>query len=355
MTGELTARDVAHYLIRTIPAERERFGLEAFGVDTIAAAAAELDEDLPVPSRRTIRRVLEALTRLGELELVDTEPHVYHYTGATPSRSSCTSADAETSSTESTDSGGRRRIADISVTDLPAPTDPDVLIYHLFADIGVEAEPLSAYGEVIRVGIDPQRTRFGDVVRGDALEAPLKPGADLVVIHPPCQRWSPATPEEHRDEYVDLIDEARSVAIELGEDYILENVPRAPLADPVELEGRMFGLPIVYRRAFETSFSVPQPESRDQTTLLDRSGPFAGDDGGVGDWRGSKRLWRTAKQVTGDYPSVDLKHAGIPAPYIHYLVRYWLRSRPDLVDEDDRTVREPTDPERSQRSVSTNV
>ena len=195
----------------------------------------------------------------------------------------------------------------------------DPLIYHIFADVGVESEPLSAYGRVVRVGLDPLDTNESEPVKADASELPLKPGADLAILHPPCQKWSSAT--RGRGDHPDLILLAREIGKEYAEDYIIENVPAAPLHDPVELEGRMFGLPITYKRAFETSFHVEQPAM--YGNLLADGGVLARHSA-TGGWQGSESLWRSIKQVTGDYPTTDLKRSGIPAPYIHYLMRWWL-------------------------------
>lgn len=192
------------------------------------------------------------------------------------------------------------------------------LIYHIFADIGVESEPLSAYGRVVRVGLDPINTNASEPVKADAENLPLKAGADLAVLHPPCQKWSSAT--RGRGDHPDLIPLARKIGTKYAEDYIIENVPGAPLRDPVMLEGRAFGLPITYKRAFETSFHVEQPAM--YGNLLADGGALARHSA-TGGWQGNARLWRSIKQVTGDYPAQDLKRSGIPAPYIHYLMRWW--------------------------------
>lgn len=210
----------------------------------------------------------------------------------------------------------------MSGDDSPADSDAhgERLIYHIFADVGVESEALSAYGRVVRVGLDPLDTNDSEPVQADARNLPLRPGADLAVLHPPCQPFSKASRGRNTDD--NLIPLAREIGEEYAEDYVIENVPQAPLNDPVQLDGRMFGLPIRYTRAFETSFHVEQP-------------PVYGDlraDGGAlaqheatGGWQGSEALWRAVKQVSGSYPAEDLKRSGIPAPYIHYLARWWLQ------------------------------
>ena len=192
------------------------------------------------------------------------------------------------------------------------------LIYHIFADVGVESEALSGYGRVVRVGLDPIDTNESEPVKADANRLPLRPGADLAVLHPPCQKWSKATQVDgDPDDWPDLIPVAREIGKEYAEDYIIENVPDAPLKDPVTIQGRHFGLPIAYARSFETSFPVQTPpvvQSQLPNHLYH------------GSWTGTKDYWRTLKGYSGDYPSRDLKRSGIPRSYIDFLMRSWLYS-----------------------------
>jgi len=68
-----------------------------------------------------------------------------------------------------------------------------------------------------------------------------------------------------------MIPSARMLAEKYCDHHIIENVPRAPLDEPTVLNGRMFGMPIEYKRAFETSFEVPQPPRLKR--LLTTDGP----------------------------------------------------------------------------------
>jgi len=155
------------------------------------------------------------------------------------------------------------------------PEEP--LILHCFADYGTESEVLSDFGNVIRVGIDPKDTNESTPIKADAhikekkWDFPIKDDVtfDLGLFHPVCSRWAATTsisgdPDEHEN----MIPSARVLAENYCDHHIIENVPRAPLDDPVVLNGRMFGMPIEYERAFETSFKVPQPprEKRFLTT-----------------------------------------------------------------------------------------
>lgn len=99
-------------------------------------------------------------------------------------------------------------------------------------------------------------------VQADALEflASVKPWEyDLIHASPPCQRWSAATPGERREDHPDMVSPSREMLRRLGTPYVIENVPGAPLQDPLLLCGLMFGLRVFRHRLFETSDFMLQP------------------------------------------------------------------------------------------------
>ncbi len=202
-----------------------------------------------------------------------------------------------------------------------------VEVLHLFADTGVEDEVLHTFGNVTRVGIDPDPNPFSTVIQADARDPPLSGNYDLAVAHPPCQRWSVATPGGGSDpmDHPDHIDATRDVCRRLADYYIIENVPDAPLRDPVVLDGGMFGLPIRYRRAFETNFHVPQPATVPRWRPSD--GPMA-EQGKTGNaWVGTNDGWRMAKGYAYDWPARGLKRHAVPAPYLRRLLYWWKTAR----------------------------
>jgi hypothetical protein len=201
-------------------------------------------------------------------------------------------------------------------------TDRDIL--HLFADTGVEDEVLHTFGDVVRVGIDPSPNRFSLAVQGDARDPPIGGEFDLAVAHPPCQRWSIATPGGGGDpaSHPDYIDRARAVCQQYADAYIIENVPDAPLRDPVVFTGGMFGMSIHYARAFETSFPVRQPPRVKRWSP--EFGPMA-EQGETGNaWVGTNDGWRLAKGYGHDWPGRGLKRHAVPAPYLRRLLYWWL-------------------------------
>jgi hypothetical protein len=191
-------------------------------------------------------------------------------------------------------------------------------IGHFYADDGVESEPLSAYGDVVRVGWDVRENDFSEAIKADARRPPFAPDTfDLTVWHPPCDPWKEVPDPDVEKQ----IDRARELATELGDEYIIENQPPAcddpeglhcpPGGSLVTFSGQMFGLPVEYRRSFEVSFPVDQPPTtgRRPEHRVQNTGP--------------KSYWKAVKGVTGDYRSQQLILSGTPASYIHHIMRHY--------------------------------
>lgn len=218
--------------------------------------------------------------------------------------------------------------------------DEEYSILHCFADHGAESEVLCQFGDVTRVGIAPTDTNDSTPVQADAHVAvedkdwafPLRSDVqfDLGVFHPVCSKWAQTTsisgdPDDHEN----MIPSARRIATEHCEHFVIENVPQAPLRDEVVLNGRMFGLPIEYERAFETSFRVPEPP-RERAFL---TGEGATDDAETSSFFFSERSahwWGSVKGYDARrYPKQHVAKNTIPAPYIRYVVRAWLTAVED--------------------------
>lgn len=111
------------------------------------------------------------------------------------------------------------------------------------------------------VGVDhlPQPHYPLTFVQADALTYPLD-GFDLVHASPPCQRWSTygRRPEvgDRQPSHPDLLTPTRARLQAHGVPYILENVPGAPLLDPIQLCGSSFGLDVRRHRLFESSLPL---------------------------------------------------------------------------------------------------
>lgn len=75
---------------------------------------------------------------------------------------------------------------------------------------------------------------------------------DAVHASPPCRAYTKAkggVAANYR--HPDLVEDVRSALRETGLPYVIENVPGAPLVDPVTLCGAMFGLRTYRHRLFE--------------------------------------------------------------------------------------------------------
>ena len=115
--------------------------------------------------------------------------------------------------------------------------------------------------EVTGVDIKPQTRYPFRFVQGDALEYLRNHGHEFDAIHasPPCQVYSMAS-QQWRGEgkkYSDLVAPTRKELQKIGKPYVIENVPGAPLVNPIKLNGAMFGMKLRRVRLFETSFDMP--------------------------------------------------------------------------------------------------
>lgn len=85
-----------------------------------------------------------------------------------------------------------------------------------------------------------------EFVAADAIEYAKEHAHEFDVIHasPPCQRRSAGTRavRSQGKEYPDFIPATRDVLVASGKPYVIENVPGAPLVDPLTLCGTEFGL-----------------------------------------------------------------------------------------------------------------
>ena len=112
--------------------------------------------------------------------------------------------------------------------------------------------------EVEGVDIKPQPHYPFKFYQADALEFPLE-GYDAYHASPPCQHASKAN-RQWRNlgyEYPDLIIATRERLKATGKPYVIENVVGSELINPCRLSGVMFGLKVIRKRLFETSFEIP--------------------------------------------------------------------------------------------------
>jgi DNA (cytosine-5)-methyltransferase 1 len=180
--------------------------------------------------------------------------------------------------------------------------------------------------DVLGVDIEPQPNyRPGEFVQGDAVDYIREHGHEFDLIHgsPPCQAYTPLNAYNHKT-YPDLVAATRAAMIATGVPYIIENVPQAPLRDPITLCGAMFGLPLYRHRDFESSLELEAPAHPAHTWRCTRNGylptaekPFMSIHGG----KHSKAWQRAAAAAMGVPWATTIREVceAIPPAYTRHL------------------------------------
>jgi DNA (cytosine-5)-methyltransferase 1 len=132
----------------------------------------------------------------------------------------------------------------------------------LYCCQGGAAKGYAASGlfDVVGVDIEPQPRYPFDFIQADALDYLAQHGRDYDFIHasPPCQKYTRAR-KLQGNEHHDFIPDTRNLIQLTGKPFVIENVPGAPLRNPVELCGTMFGLKTYRHRLFESNFLIKTP------------------------------------------------------------------------------------------------
>jgi DNA (cytosine-5)-methyltransferase 1 len=208
----------------------------------------------------------------------------------------------------------------------------------LFCGAGGASMGLHRAGfDVTGVDLAPQPRYPFAFIQADALTVDLA-GFDFIWASPPCQAYSAANNIHGRTDHPDLVDAVRARLVASGLPYIIENVPGAPLHEPVTLCGSMFGLNVKRHRLFECSYLVLAPDcapghpgnwvSIFGHTVLERS-PQIGRTAKNGPRFRRKHLGtdigRAAMGI--DWMSRDELSQAIPPAYSEFLARAFLRQR----------------------------
>ena len=136
--------------------------------------------------------------------------------------------------------------------------------------------------EVVGVDIKPQPHYPFEFHQADALSFPIsgfnrllgcfKP--DVIHASPPCQAFCALRHLYPDKQYPELIDATRDLLVAWGGPYVIENVPGAPLINPIQLCGSSFGLRVRRHRIFESNIylSSLQCDHKKQGQPIDVSG-----------------------------------------------------------------------------------
>jgi DNA (cytosine-5)-methyltransferase 1 len=171
--------------------------------------------------------------------------------------------------------------------------------------------------EVVGVDIEPQPNFPFEFVQADALEF-LRGDMPFDAIHasPPCQAFSVATTDKTQHE--DLITPLRPLLEETGLPYVIENVPGAPLRNPVVLCGSSFNLRVRRHRLFETNWPLMVPPCAH--VMQGRPVGVYGGGTGTGQKRGRKVMNAAEAVEVMGMPWADRKGAtqAIPPAYTEF-------------------------------------
>ena len=149
------------------------------------------------------------------------------------------------------------------------PTKPRLL--DLFCGAGGAAMGYHRAGfDVVGVDINPQPNFPFEFIQADAITFLTQERGDgdwpewhfwrdFDAIHasPPCQAYSVAT--RNKQNHPDLVAAVRELLQATGLPYVIENVPGAPLHDPVTICGSSLGLRVRRHRLFETNWPLLVP------------------------------------------------------------------------------------------------
>jgi len=117
--------------------------------------------------------------------------------------------------------------------------------------------------DVTGVDIETQPKNPHRFIQADAMEFLREHGHEYDFIHasPPCQQYTKAAKQWRKEgrQYPDLISKTREALQANGKPWVIENVPGAPLLNPITLNGSTFGILVHRPRLFETSFPLEQP------------------------------------------------------------------------------------------------
>lgn len=117
--------------------------------------------------------------------------------------------------------------------------------------------------DVVGVDINPQPRYPFQFVQADALDFLAEHGHRFQAAHasPPCQSFTAYRRKGHGigDGYLNLVPQTRVGLGKLEVPWVIENVPGAPLIDPIQMCGSSFGLDIRRHRLFESNIELTGP------------------------------------------------------------------------------------------------
>lgn len=183
--------------------------------------------------------------------------------------------------------------------------------------------------DVIGVDIAPQPNYPFEFVRSNVItmDRSLLRRVDAIHASPPCQRHTMlAIRNGNVEEHVDVVAQTRKLLRRSKKPYVIENVPAAPLIEPIMLCGEMFGLRVIRHRCFESNVGLIQPDHIPHRGTVNRrnhsknncGGYYFGVHGNGGGFgtrlidyqRAMKIRWMTKPEIVQAIPPAYTKYIG---------------------------------------------
>lgn len=198
----------------------------------------------------------------------------------------------------------------------------------LFCCAGGATKGLQRAGfHVTGIDIKPQPRYCGDLfIQADALNPPVDLRKfDFIWASPPCQAYIRSGNVDH-GKHPRLIEPVRSMLLETGVPWVIENVPGAPLRADLVLCGTMFGLGVRRHRCFEgyPSLAPFVPFTCDHGKPI--TGVYGHPHGKAGAWvqmlPGDRETWTREMQI--DWMKMRELAQSIPPAYSEFIGRQFL-------------------------------